>query len=184
MTKIDVYDMPINEVVKILDKSDRQVRRYVKEKSLRAKPVRIDGHIKLMFSRDEVIAFSERFSRESVSDDSGTEIVIDAQLIGNNGNGAKELKEITVIDTLDIDEGNAVRYAIDALKEQISDLKQENKDLHYQLEQRSGQVGFLQGKIEALQDEVKALMPAPKPEHTPWYRRLFGRGAIPTASSK
>lgn len=167
-----VYDMPISEVAGTLGKSDRQVRRYVKERRLTAKPTRVDGHIKLMFSKDEVIAFGERPPKSE-----GPEILVDGQLLEGDAGDEPGIAGITGMDD---GESAAVKYVIDALREQIHGLREENKDLHYQLEQRSGQVGFLQGKVEALEDEMKALMPA-KPaqdeiiERKPWYRRMFGR---------
>ena len=166
-----VYDMPISEVARVLGKSDRQVRRYVKEHRLTAQPTQIDGHVKLMFSKDEVVAFGERPSKV------GPEVLVDGQLLEGHDSGEPGIAGITGMDD---SESSAVKYVIDALREQISDLRTENKDLHYQLEQRSGQVGFLQGKVEALEEEMKALMPA-KPsqdeiiEKKPWYRRMFGR---------
>lgn len=175
-----VYDVPISEVAKILSKSDRQVRRYVKERRLKAKPVRIEGHIKLMFSRDEVESFKERFTAEGMFGESGHEIIVDAQLIDQDTTDQASESEADVVDAGDVDvEGAAtVKYVIDALREQIQDLREENKDLHYQLEQRSGQVGFLQGKVETLQEEMKMLMPAVKVQQElanrkPWYKRLF-----------
>ncbi|MHB0912084.1 MAG: helix-turn-helix domain-containing protein [Armatimonadota bacterium] len=151
------YDLPITEVAKILEKSDRQVRRYVKERRLAAKPVRIDGHIKLMFNKDEVEAFRDGASAEGIFGESGTEILVDAQLIDRQ------------------ESEPAVKYVIDALRDQLNELRDENKDLHYQLEQRSGQVGFLQAKIEDLQEEVKALAPAPKEERRGFFARIFRR---------
>lgn len=173
-----IYDVPIREVAKILEKSDRQVRRYVKDRRLVARPIRVDGHIKLMFNRNEVTAYRERFSDGVFFGESGQEIVVDAQLIGDDGNGAEH--EHVSFDSPDIDETGAVKYVIDTLRDQIKELQQESNDLHYQLEQRSGQVGFLQGKVEMLQEEIKMLMPAMPTqdeivERKPWYRRLFGR---------
>lgn len=171
-----VYDVPISEAAKILEKSDRQVRRYVKEKRLKARPIRIDGHIKLMFSRDELGTYKERLIQGEYFGDSGREIIIDAQLI-DKSEEAPEIQEDPVV----IESGEpTVKYVIDALKEQIKELRKDNHDLHYQLEQRSGQVGFLQGRIEGLQDEIKMLMPAAKPEtdgsgNKPWYKRIFSR---------
>lgn len=165
-----VYDMPIGEVVGILEKSDRQVRRYVKANKLQPKPLRIDGHVKLMFNRDEVLSFKERLTAEGVFGRSGREVVVNSRLTDESGAAV-------------VDSGDAppVKYVIDALREQIKDIQHENRDLHYQLEQRSGQVGFLQGKVEALQEELKMLMPAQPSqdeiiERKPWYKRLFGRG--------
>ncbi len=175
-----VYDVPISEVARILAKSDRQVRRYVKERRLKARPVRIEGHIKLMFNRDEVETFKERFTAEGVFGESGNEIIVDAQLIDQaESEPTPETEPIESLD-MDGDEPTAVKYVIDALREQIRDLRSENRELHYQLEQRSGQVGFLQGKVEALQEEMKMLMPAVKAQEEiakrkPWYKRLFGR---------
>ena len=171
-----VYDVPISEVAKILAKSDRQVRRYVKDRRLGARPVRIEGHIKLMFSRDEVAAFKDKFTAEGVFGESGNEIIVDAQFIDQ-----AEPEQTTASDS-DTDgiEPSAVKYVIDALREQIRDARSENRELHYQLEQRSGQVGFLQGKVEALEEEMKMLMPAVKvaeeiANRKPWYKRLFGK---------
>ena len=166
-----VYDMPISEVARVLGKSDRQVRRYVKDQRLTAQPTQIHGHVKLMFSKDEVVAFGERPSKV------GPEVLVDGQLLDGHDSGEPGIAGIAGIDD---GESVAIRYVMDAFKEQIRDLRKESKDLHYQLEQRSGQVGFLQGKVEALEEEMKALMPA-KPaqdeviEKKPWYRRMFGR---------
>lgn len=60
-----VYDMSIKEASEVLDKSDRQIRRYVKANRLKAKPVRVDGHIKLMFNREQVLSFKETLMKES-----------------------------------------------------------------------------------------------------------------------
>jgi len=168
-----VYDITIGEVAKILDKSDRQVRRYVKERRLKAQPVRVDGHIKLMFSKEEVDAFKQHFTPEGMFGESGREIVVDP---GNIDTEDVETDE-PVIEAVTVDSADAVKYVVDVLREQITNLRDENKDLHYQLEQRSGQVGFLQGQIESLQGEIKALSPIPKaeqPERPSWLRRLFG----------
>lgn len=177
-----VYDVPISEVAKILSKSDRQVRRYVKVRRLKAKPVRIQGHLKLMFSRDEVESFKEHFSAEGIFGESGHEIIVDAQFIDQADEGDTSASESDTIDISELGTGEAssVKYAIDALREQIRDLRVENKDLHYQLEQRSGQVGFLQGKVETLQEDMKMLMPAVKAQeelaqHKPWYKRIFNK---------
>ena len=167
-----VYDMPISEVAKVLGKSDRQVRRYVKVQRLMAQPTPIDGHIKLMFSKDEVVAFSLRPSKPR-----GPQILVDGQLLEGHDGVEPGIAGIAGIDD---GESAAVKYVIDALREQICELRKDTQDLHYQLEQRSGQVGFLQGKVEALEEEMKALMPA-RPaqdqiiEKKPWYRRMFGR---------
>lgn len=177
-----VYDVPISEVAKILAKSDRQVRRYVKERRLKARPVRIEGHIKLMFNRDEVGAFKDKFTAEGVFGESGNEIIVDAQLIDGAESEQTVSNDLDAVDMGDTDGGepSAVKYVIDALREQIRDLRSETRELHYQLEQRSGQVGFLQGKVEALQEEMKMLMPAVKvaeeiANRKPWYKRLFGK---------
>jgi DNA segregation ATPase FtsK/SpoIIIE-like protein len=173
-----VYDLPIKEVAGILDKSDRQVRRYVKEKKLKARAVRVDGHPRLMFNTDEVQAFRERFSEEGILTaefESEGEIIVDARIVEGSDDGHESDVE-AVTDTPDT---GAVKYVIDALREQLKEVRDENRDLHYQLEQRSGQVGFLQGRVETLQDELKMLMPAQKPEtdgKKPWYRRVFRRG--------
>ena len=179
MTEV-VYDVPISEAAKILEKSDRQVRRYVKEKRLKARPVRVDGHIKLMFSREELDMYKERLTQGEYFGDTGREIVVDAQLIdeAEGSTEARQEPEVIVLD--EVDSAVAVKYVIDAMKEQIHNLRKENKDLYYQLEQRSGQVGFLQGRIEGLQEEIKALMPVPKSEpevdiKRSWYKRMFGR---------
>lgn len=176
-----VYDVPIREVAKILDKSDRQVRRYVKAKKLNARPVRISGHIKLMFNRDQVQAFGERLVRGGVFGDSGREVVADAQLIEHDDDAAGREPAVSGVDDMVGGEPAAVKYVIDALGEQIRELRKDNRELHYQLEQRSGQVGFLQGKVETLEEEMKMLMPSAASqeeivERKPWYRRLFGRG--------
>ena len=178
-----VYDVPIGEVASILTKSDRQVRRYVKERKLRARPVRIDGHIKLMFNRDEVHAFGERFADEGYFGDTGSEIVVDAHLVEESAHEAHV--ETPELET-ELPGDSAVKYVIDALREQIRDLRKENQDLHYQLEQRSGQVGFLQGKVETLQEEMKMLMPSRESQQEvvarkPWYRRFFGRNGSDSA---
>ncbi len=170
-----VYDVPISEVAKLLSKSDRQVRRYVKERRLKAAPLRIEGHVKLMFSRDEVMAFGEQFVADGVFGESGDEIIVDAQVIGKDT--STDSASDDDVDVLDVG-ASSVKYAIDVLREQLKDQRKENKDLHYQLEQRSGQVGFLQSRVESLQDEIKALMPAPKPEAVdkkPWFKRIFSR---------
>jgi len=167
-----VYDMPISEVARVLGKSDRQVRRYVKGRRLEAKPTQVDGHVKLMFRKDEVIAFGERPAKPM-----GPEILVDGQSLQGHEGNESGIVEITGIDD---GESAAVKYVIDVLREQIHDLGKENVNLHYQLEQRSGQVGFLQGRVEALEEEMKALMPSEQAqdeiiERKPWYRRMFGR---------
>lgn len=167
-----VYDVTIGEVASMLDKSDRQVRRYVKAKRLRAKPVRIGGHIKLMFNKDQVVGFKETL--ETLEQPEPEQIVVDARLV--DGQKA-ETEEAVEAEKEYQGEEKAVKYVIDALKEQIDGLRNENKDLHYQLEQRSGQVGFLQGKIETLEEEIKMLAPVPKqeePRKSLW-QRLFGK---------
>lgn len=176
-----VYDVPISEVAKILDKSDRQIRRYVKERRLKARPVRVDGHVKLMFSREEVLAYKERQERMDSDAEPPREVVVDARLLDRDDNNDGSEEPVSVVDTAQVTTADAVKYVIDALREQIKTLQAENRELHYQLEQRSGQVGFLQGKVEALQDELKMLMPASPSqdeiiERKPWYKRLFGRG--------
>ena len=171
-----VYDVPISEVASLLEKSDRQVRRYVKGRRLEAQPVRIQGHLKLMFNREEVLTFRERFSEGGFFGDSGREIVVDAHLVEDETDtGSAPISDVDA----DAPAASAVKYVIDALREQITDLQKENRELHYQLEQRSGQVGFLQGKVEAIQEEMKMLMPASGSREEivrrkPWYRRLFG----------
>ena len=171
-----VYDVPIGEVTSILAKSDRQVRRYIKARKLQARPVRIEGHIKLMFNRDEVFSFRDRFAEQGYFGESGREIIADAHLVEDDSG----ISEMASDAHVDIQGDGAVKYVIDALSEQIRDLQKETRELHYQLEQRSGQVGFLQGKVETLQEEMKMLMPAPHSQaeiikRKPWYRRLFGR---------
>lgn len=185
-TKVDeemndiVYDVPISEVAKILTKSDRQVRRYVKGRKLSARPVRIEGHIKLMFSREDVLAFKDRFAGEGYFGESGREIIVDAHLLDDDREGVAGDTRVSDTGVVDGGEPSAVKYVIDALREQMRDLQKETRELHYQLEQRSGQVGFLQGKVETLEEEMKMLMPAAKSQEVivkrkPWYRRLFGR---------
>jgi len=177
-----VYDVPIKKVAEILDKSDRQVRRYVKERKLNARAVRIEGHVRLMFNAGQVEAFREHFSEEGILTagefELNREMIIDARVVEGSDGGA-EADGDDVVDASVTGGDGAVKYVIDALLGQISGLRDENRDLHYQLEQRSGQVGFLQGKVESLQEEMKALMPAQKPEadgKRPWYRRIFGGG--------
>lgn len=159
-----VYDIPINEVAKILDKSDRQVRRYVKERRLNAKPIRIDGHIKLLFNHEEVVAFRDGSGRPDVIIPQNEPTYIDAQLMDDLEDLESPVQEAKLLDGPENSDGTPVKYIIDILKEQIDNLRKENQDLHYQLEQRSGLVGFWQGKAEVLQEEVKALSPVPKPE--------------------
>lgn len=175
-----VYDMPISEVAEILDKSDRQVRRYVKEKRLKAIPVRVDGHVKLMFNREEVLAYKERLEGGDGFQDEPREVVADARLIDESSPEEATEPKIADVEITSPTADSAVKYVIDALREQIRELRKENQELHYQLEQRSGQVGFLQGRVETLQEELKMLMPssAAQEEITrkkPWYKRLFGR---------
>jgi hypothetical protein len=172
------YDVPISEVAAILDKSDRQVRRYVKERRLNARSIRIDGHIKLMFHRDEVEAFKGKFTPEGMLSGEVKQTVQESPASTEAEQSVPE--DVTVIQAETTEEPPAAKYVIDVLRDQLIDLRKENRELHYQLEQRSGQVGFLQGQIEALQAEVKMLAPAPKPqeetiERKPWYRRLFAR---------
>ena len=174
-----VYDIAIREVAKILDKSDRQVRRYVKAKGLEARPVRINGHMKLMFNRDEVEAFKGRFTGEGVFAESGRRVVADTQLLEEGRVVAEGAGDDVDTTTRDVGESATIKYVIDALGEHVKHLQAENKELHYQLEQRSGQVGFLQGKVETLEEEMKMLMPAPESreeivKRKPWYRRMFG----------
>jgi len=176
-----VYDVPIGEVAKLLDRSDRQVRRYVKANGLKARPVRVDGHVKLMFNRDEIAEFSERLRRGGAFKGSEREIVVDARLIEGRDEKLEQERVISAAERTESAEPGAVRYVMDALREHIRELQSENRELHYQLEQRSGQVGFLQGKVESLESEVKMLAPAPKSQEEivkqkPWYRRIFGGG--------
>lgn len=177
-----VYDLPIKEVAEILDKSDRQVRRYVKQRKLSPRAVRVEGHVRLMFNAEQVQAFKERFSEEGIPTVEGfqsdKEIIVDARIV-EGSDGGSEPEEQDVIDTAATGGDGAVKYVIDALSEQLKDVRDENRDLHYQLEQRSGQVGFLQGRVETLQEELKMLMPAQKPQtdgKKAWYRRVFRRG--------
>jgi len=173
MTESAVYDIPISEVAKILDKSDRQIRRYVKERRLMAKPVRVDGHVKLMFARTEVDAFKEMFTPEGIFAGESKDVQPSQEVPES-----EEPISVDVIDASPMEESQTVKYVIDVLKDQIDQLRKENNDLHYQLEQRSGQVGFLQGQIESLQAEVKMLMPMAKPDtpaRAPWYKRMFAR---------
>lgn len=172
-----VYDMSIKEASEVLDKSDRQIRRYVKANRLKAKPVRVDGHIKLMFNREQVLSFKETLMKESTFEEPKNKVLIDAKLI--NKTIAEEPEENAIIEGIVPDASDHVKYVIDSLMEQIKELRAENRELHYQLEQRSGQVGFLQGRVETLQEELKMLAPAPKTreeiiQKKPWYRRLFG----------
>lgn len=164
----------IAEVAKLLDKSDRQIRRYVKERRLKADSVRVDGHVKLLFHRGEVEAFKSGLAPERPVEEE-TDIV-DAEFVGEDSDG-EDTGHPDGTDVIpDIDGG--VKYVVDALCEQLGALRTENRELHYQLEQRSGQVGFLQAKIETLQEEVKALAPAPKEEEAralPWYKRMFSK---------
>ena len=162
-----VYDVPISEASKILEKSDRQVRRYVKE---------------------ELAADRERLMEGEYFGESGREIVVDAQLIGE----AEEVVEATEVDEQDVIvteqavgmAESGVKYAIDALTEQLRHLREENRELHERLEKTYAQTGFLQGKVEQLEKEVLMLMPAVKPEEAetepepprgPWYKRMFGK---------
>jgi DNA segregation ATPase FtsK/SpoIIIE-like protein len=176
MSENNDYDVPINEVAKILDKSDRQVRRYVKERRLKAKPVRIDGHIKLMFQRSDVEAFKAKFTPEGMlsSDirDDTDDVAVTDTLTDSPVDSATSVAG-------NQEEAPAVKYVIDVLRDQINNLRDENRDLHYQLEQRSGQVGFLQAQVSTLQEEVKALAPIPKadaanPPRKAWWK-LFSR---------
>lgn len=174
MTEV-VYDMNISEVASTLGKSDRQVRRYVKEKRLKSVPQRVDGHIKLMFNREEVLEFAEQQGLPP-----GPEVVVDARLVDKESDGEPEIVGISDVIDINDSEPTAVKYVIDALKDQIAELRKENRELHYNLEQRSGQVGFLQSKVETLQEEMKALMPSEAAQdeiikRKPWYRRIFGR---------
>lgn len=170
-----VYDMPIGEVANILVKSDRQVRRYVKAKRLRSKPVRIGGHLKLMFNKEQVIAFKESLEAQEQVAEYTEQIIADTHLI--NDTSSQEKNDNDDIDEVVLEEEKPVKYVIDVLKEQINDMRKDNKDLHYQLEQRSGQVGFLQGKVETLEEEVKMLAPVPKPEEEKieksWWQRFW-----------
>lgn len=167
-------DISINEVAKILDKSDRQVRRYVKERRLKSKQVRVDGHVKLMFSREDVEEFKLQFTPEGVFAGEAREVVTDAPV----AEAVPEAEPVEIVESVAAEDSLAVKYVIDVLREQIAHLNDENKDLHYQLEQRSGQVGFLQGQIDALQTEVKMLAPAAKAEvvtveKKSWFQRVF-----------
>jgi hypothetical protein len=169
-------EITIADVAKILDKSDRQVRRYVKERRLKANPVRVDGHVKLMFNREEVEAFQARISPDHPSPQESAHVVMDGVLVDEVSDDDDIERSDDNAVTMDVDGG--VKYVVDALREQLDALRTENRDLHYQLEQRSGQVGFLQAKIETLQEEVKALAPAKKMETAdtrPWYKRMFGK---------
>lgn len=173
----NIYDMTIKDAAELLEKSDRQVRRYVKAGRLKAKPVRIDGHVKLMFNREELLAFRSTLEAEGLFGESGREVVVDGRLSSET---VDLPPDTSAVDFVGSGGAEAVKYVIDALREQIQELQKENKELHYQLEQRSGQVGFLQGKIDALQEELKMLMPpqsAPDDltRRKPWYKRLFGR---------
>jgi predicted RNase H-like nuclease (RuvC/YqgF family) len=173
-----VYDMPISEVAAVLDKSDRQIRRYVKEKRLKAVPVRVDGHVKLMFNREEVLAYKEKLMSGDSQNRPHAEIIADTKLVEEANWTEVEEAKSNDAEVYDAAFDSTVKYVIDALREQIRELRKENQELHYQLEQRSGQVGFLQGKVEALQEELKMLMPPPQEEKArrkPWYKRLFGR---------
>lgn len=176
------YDVPINEVAKMLDKSDRQVRRYVKERRLRARPIRIEGHVRLMFNRDEVAAFRDAAVRPEAGATQDAPLYVDAQLIDDVEDLDPPISEATILDGPDNGDSGAVKYVIDVLKEQIDNLRKENQDLHYQLEQRSGLVGFWQGKAEVLQEEVKALAPVPKPDEPSaqparsWWQKFWGLG--------
>lgn len=175
-----VYDVPIAEVAGILDKSDRQVRRYVKGERLTARPVRIDGHIKLMFCRDEVLAFRDGAAAQGVFGRAGREVVADTRLVDGASEASEQETGASAADAQDVGESAAVKYVIDTLGEQIKELQKENRELHYQLEQRSGQVGFLQGKVETLEEEMKMLMPSAESQEEivrkkPWYKRVFGR---------
>lgn len=174
-----LYDVPIKEVAEMLDKSDRQVRRYVKERKLKARAVRMDGHVRLMFNTEQVLAFKERFNEEGILTEAVSQpedgIIIDARIVDGSDNGHDPGAD-AASDASDGVDAGAVKYVIDALREQIKDLHEENRELHHELEQRSGLVGFWQGKAEQLQEEMKALMPAERPEDAkkPWYKRIFG----------
>ncbi|MDH7482239.1 MAG: hypothetical protein QHH26_09755 [Armatimonadota bacterium] len=174
-----IYDMSIKEASEILEKSDRQIRRYVKANRLKARPVRVDGHIKLMFNREQVLNFKETLMKESALGESDNKIMVDAKLINKATDGESEKDETAVIDGIASIAPDHIKYVIDTLLEQIKELRAENRELHYQLEQRSGQVGFLQGRVETLQEELKMLAPAPKTreeitQRKPWYRKIFG----------
>ncbi len=176
-----VYDLPIKEVAEMLDKSDRQVRRYVKEKKLKARAIRVDGHHRLMFNTEEVLAFKERFTEEGIlaaESDAAGDAVLEARIVEGSDDGRQPDAVDADLDTADIGDAGAVKYVIDALREQISDLREENRELHQELQRHSGLIGFWQGKAELLQEEMKALMPAKRPEDEkkPWYRRIFGGG--------
>lgn len=171
-----VYDLPIKEVAEILDKSDRQVRRYVKEKKLKARTIRVEGHVRLMFNTEQVLAFKERFTEDGIltsEPEPDSEIILDAHIVEGSDDGQQpEAAEADV----DGGDAGAVKYVIDALREQITELREENRELHQELQRHSGLIGFWQGKAELLQEEMKALMPVKKPEDEkkPWYKRIFG----------
>lgn len=169
-----VYDIPISEVAKLLDKSDRQVRRYVKEKQLKVRSVRVGGHKRLMFNRDDILSFRERVSAGAPQKERAQAEVIEGQVVEGD-DGARQIEDAEAA-AMESEMPPAVKYVIDALTSEIKELKKESKELHYQLEQRSGQVGFLQGKVEILQEELKMLAPAQKEEDAkkPWYKRIFG----------
>ena len=174
-----VYDLPIKEVAEMLDKSDRQVRRYVKEKKLKARAIRVDGHHRLMFNTEEVLAFKERFTEEgilSTESDADQDVILEAQIVEGSDDGHQPETVESDLDMADIGDTGAVKYVIDALREQISELRDENRELHQELQRHSGLIGFWQGKAELLQEEMKALMPVKKPEDEkkPWYKRIFG----------
>lgn len=173
-----VYDVPIAEVAEILGKSDRQVRRYVRERRLEARPVRVDGRIKLMFAREEVEAFGRDLAAADPARSEPRTVVVNGRLIEEERT-TTEASQPPAGDNYDTLSIEAVKYAIDALREEIQQMRKQNEELHYQLEQRSGQVGFLQSKVEMMQEEMKMLMPSQESRQEvvrrkPWYRRLFG----------
>lgn len=168
----NVYDVPISEAVEILEKSDRQVRRYVRDKLIKAIPLRVQGHVKLMFNREELVAFKERLAQGGTFGKLGYEGVAHVRSGEDNNTGSAATHDV---------KDASIRYVVDALLEQIRELRKENQELYYQLEQRSGQVGFLQAKVETLKEELKMLMPPQKEreevvKQKPWYKRLFARG--------
>lgn len=160
MTDNSVYNITITEAAKILDKSDRQVRRYVKERKLKAKSMRVGGYVRLMFNKDEVIAFRDGSSNPAEANVQQTIEGQDVDIM-TAADSVEDVKEEAKPNVYD---GQAVKYAMDILKEQIDNLRKENQELQTRLERQSGATGFWQGKAEALQVELKALMPIPKTE--------------------
>lgn len=178
MEENSVYDIPISEAAKILDKSDRQVRRYVKEGRLKAKTIRIDGHMRLMFNRNELNLFREGLNPPT-NEPNESPSAISGELMDDELDINEEIQELVPESGTNDGNADAIKYAIEVLREQIDVLRQENKELHQQLEQHSGLIGFWQGKAEILQEELKALTPAsnqqedPKPARS-WWKRLWG----------